>query len=114
MNICTATGSISYKKHNTYSSYIPQDIRRAFINDRTTIKTPQIEKLNYEKIKKKELVNSNYRNVLAMVDSLSPKKAIEYLKELGFDTSSLEEPAKQELAVINVDKRYLFVCGDNK
>lgn len=60
------------------------------------------------------LVKDNYATVSAIAWSLSPKKAIEYLKELGFDTSSLDVESKQELAVVNVDKRYLFVCGDNK
>lgn len=60
------------------------------------------------------LVKENYATVRAKAWSLSPKKAIEYLKELGFDTSSLDTESKQELAVVNVDKRYLFVCGDNK
>ena len=41
------------------------------------------------------------------------KRCVEYLKELGFDTSSLEKLEHTEVAV-QLDKRYLFVCGDNK
>ena len=41
------------------------------------------------------------------------KRCIEYLKELGFDVSSLEKLEHTEVAV-QLDKQYLFVCGDNK
>ena len=40
-------------------------------------------------------------------------ECMEYLKELGFDVSSLEKLEHTEVAV-QLDKRYLFVCGDNK
>ena len=43
----------------------------------------------------------------------SVKRCMEYLKELGFDVSSLEKLEHTEVAV-QLDKRYLFVCGDNK
>lgn len=90
------------------------NIRALFINRSSRFDSSKLVQEDKRYQEKLSNVDSNYASVLAMVNILSPKKAIEYLKELGFDTSSIEEPVKQELAVINVDKRYLFVCGDNK
>lgn len=78
------------------------------------IESQELLALEKKYIEDVRLVEENYATVRATAWSLSPKKAIEYLKELGFDTSSLDTESKQELAVVNVDKRYLFVCGDNK
>ncbi len=90
------------------------DVKKLFIKYSSKFNSSKLVQEDKRYDEKKWLVESNYENVLATVNILSPKKALEYLKGLGFDISSLEEPVKQELAVINVDKRYLFVCGDNK
>jgi arginyl-tRNA synthetase len=61
-----------------------------------------------------EAVKDNYKKVRVVVDSFtSANKIAEYLKELGFDLSSLE---KQECTalVCEIDKTKLFVCGENK
>lgn len=59
-------------------------------------------------------VTANYAAVLSELKLKSnAKRCVEYLKELGFDTTSLEKLEHTEVAV-QLDKRYLFVCGDNK
>lgn len=74
-------------------------------------KTQRLAK-DYEE--KRRLVKANYESVKAEVMKHTPAKSIEYLKQLGFDTSTLvEKEPKQEIAAV-VDTRYLFVCGDNK
>lgn len=62
----------------------------------------------------KRNVEANYAAVLAELKLKSNvKRCMEYLKELGFDVSSLEKLEHTEVAV-QLDRRYLFVCGDNK
>lgn len=59
-------------------------------------------------------VGANYAAVLAELKLKSnAKRCVEYLKELGFDTTSLEKLEHTEVSV-QLDRRYLFVCGDNK
>jgi 3-dehydroquinate synthase class II len=62
-------------------------------------------------------IEDNYRNVIANVQNMkNAKVALEYLKELGFDTSSLIEadnsPVTTALSVA-VDTRFLFIGGKN-
>ena len=74
-------------------------------------KLTQLKK-KYEDDEKK--VGANYATVLAELKLKSnAKRCVEYLKELGFDTSSLEKLEHTEVAV-QLARRYLFVCGDNK
>jgi hypothetical protein len=50
-----------------------------------------------------------YRNLRGKCDSFrKAKQAVEYLNEIGFDTTSLVPKE------VNIDKSKLFVCGDNK
>lgn len=74
-------------------------------------KLTQLKK-KYEDDERK--VGANYAAVLSELKlKSSVKRCMEYLKELGFDVSSLEKLEHTEVAV-HLDKRYLFVCGDNK
>ena len=74
-------------------------------------KLTQLKK-KYEDDERK--VGANYAAVLSELKlKSSVKRCMEYLKELGFDVSSLEKLEHTEVAV-QLDKQYLFVCGDNK
>lgn len=58
--------------------------------------------------KKKDKVASEYNNLIDKVRQIRKvDKALQYIKDLGFDISTLSEAN-------TVDKKYLFVCGDNK
>lgn len=57
-------------------------------------------------------VKANYTAVLAEVkNKTNAKRAVEYLKELGFDVSALEQMQNTEI-MVQLDKRYLFVGGN--
>lgn len=59
-------------------------------------------------------VKANYHKVYTVAKSMSSaKKIADYLKELGFDISSIEDDAVTSL-VADIDKSKLFVCGENK
>lgn len=56
-------------------------------------------------------VRANYATVAAEVkNKTSAKRAVEYLKELGFDVTTLEQMQNTEI-MVQLDKRYLFVGG---
>lgn len=56
-------------------------------------------------------VRANYATVAAEVkNKTSAKRAVEYLKELGFDVTRLERMQNTEI-MVQLDKRYLFVGG---
>lgn len=64
-------------------------------------------KLKYDETK--ENIMANYEAVKAEIkNKTNAKRALEYLKELGFDVTSLEQMQKSEIAV-KLDKRYLFL-----
>lgn len=57
-------------------------------------------------------VRANYTAVMAEVkNKTNAKRAVEYLKELGFDVSTLEQMQNTEI-MVQLDKRYLFVGGN--
>jgi len=59
-------------------------------------------------------VNANYAAVLEEVkNKTNAKRAIAYLKEIGFDVSELEQMEHTEIAT-KLDTRYLFVGGNKK
>lgn len=59
-------------------------------------------------------VRANYATVAAEVkNKTSAKRAVEYLKELGFDVTRLEQMQNTEI-MVQLDKRYLFVGGGLK
>lgn len=72
-----------------------------------------------------ELLNKKFNDIFANVEKsyfsvaqeiaakTNAKRCVEYLKELGFDTTTLDKLSTTEVAV-PLDKKYLFVCGDNK
>lgn len=65
--------------------------------------------------KEVSMVKVEYDKVYTKCRELkSAKKCIEYLNELGFDTSSLEVKKESKLEVKDINKDMLFVCGDNK
>lgn len=58
--------------------------------------------------KKIDRVAWEYNNLIDKVRSIrKSEKALQYIKDLGFDIATLSEDD-------TVNKKYLFVCGDNK
>lgn len=54
-------------------------------------------------------VRANYATVAAEVkNKTNAKRAVEYLKELGFDVTALEQMQNTEI-MVQLDKRYLFL-----
>lgn len=96
---------------------------RYALNDLSSIKEEIISCCDFEgKVQKirnardKEIseVKANYHKVYTVAKSMSSaKKIADYLKELGFDISSLENEEVASL-VAEIDKSKLFVCGENK
>lgn len=63
-------------------------------------------KLKYDETK--DNIMANYEAVKAEIkNKTNAKRALEYLKEIGFDVAPLEQMQKSEIAV-KLDKRYLF------
>lgn len=90
-----------------------QDVKKLFYG----IARFESDKLNrmkkvYEETNRN--VTANYAAVKEELKNKSnAKRCVDYLKEIGFDVSDLEKLDHTEIAVA-VDRRYLFVCGDNK
>ena len=59
-------------------------------------------------IKEREEVGSEYRNLVNRCEAMKPAQAVEYLSELGFDTSTIRPASKP------VNKAKLFVCNSDK
>ena len=62
---------------------------------------------------KRKRVSREYDTLIEKVRRIRrPEKAVQYLKDLGFDVSSLValDTGNKE----SIDKKLLFVCGDNK
>lgn len=74
----------------------------------------EVQKLYDLRNKEIEEVKANYLKVKAVSQNMrETKKIAEYLKELGFDISSVEDEQVTAL-VADIDKSKLFVCGENK
>lgn len=74
----------------------------------------QVQKIYDEMHKEINAVKDNYNKVYIIAKNMNSAKDIaKYLKELGFDISSLEEDNITAL-VADIDKSKLFVCGENK
>ena len=74
----------------------------------------QVQKLRDEQQKECKAVKDNYHKVYVVAQNMrSAKDIAKYLKELGFDISSVE-PDDVTALVADIDKSKLFVCGDNK
>lgn len=76
-------------------------------------KTDHMKQLKSRKENMKSEIYKNYKNVIAVVQSLKDAKSgVKYLQELGFDLTELIEqdshPVTTALSV-EVDKRYLFI-----
>lgn len=85
----------------------------ANFNKCTTFDSKKLIELEQEYNIKIENVKNEYVKVLASIKRMSSvNKMICYLKDLGFDTTSIEK--EQTAITTNIDTKYLFVCGDNK
>lgn len=74
----------------------------------------KVRKIKNARDKEISEVKANYHKVYTVAKSMSSaKKIAEYLKELGFDISSIENEEVTSL-VADIDKSKLFVCGENK
>lgn len=99
-----------YKINNgiSYLSNIKKDIKLACDFE------GKVQKIKNARDKEIAEVKANYHKVYTVAKSMSSaKKIAEYLKELGFDISSIEDDAVTSL-VADIDKSKLFVCGENK
>jgi hypothetical protein len=74
----------------------------------------QVKKIENDRDKEINEVKANYHKVYTVAKNMSnAKKIADYLKELGFDISSIENKEATSL-VADIDKSKLFVCGENK
>ena len=84
------------------------------VHDKTDFQSPELTRLKKVYEETARSVRANYAAVKEEIKNKSnAARCVGYLKELGFDVSSLEAMDHTEIAVA-VDKKYLFVCGDNK
>ena len=73
-----------------------------------------VERIRYTRDEEIKAIKDNYGKVRVICESYSSaNKIAEYLKELGFDLSTMENKETQALTV-KIDKTKLFVCGENK
>lgn len=73
--------------------------------------TPELGHIDRTYREMKKGINTNYDSLeLAVKNMKNAKLAIEYLKEVGFDTSCMEIKEEEcTVLVANIDKRYLFI-----
>lgn len=73
--------------------------------------TPELEHIDRTYREMKKGINTNYDSLELTVKNMkNAKLAIEYLKEVGFDTSCMEIKEEEcTVLVANIDKRYLFI-----
>jgi len=121
-----------YQEHNVFVDLVGKSAAMSYPNDYRTlgkrlddigsVKRCTIECINFETATLATLekkynevtrgVNANYAAVLEEVkNKTNAKRAIAYLKEIGFDVSELEQMEHTEVAT-KLDARYLFVGGD--
>lgn len=101
-------GNYSISTGRRYLSNIKEEI----INDCDF--QGKVQKIRNARDKEIAEVKANYHKVYTVAKSMSSaKKIAEYLKELGFDISSIENEEVTDL-VADIDKSKLFVCGENK
>lgn len=94
--------SIKYLK-----TFTPDEIANNGLED-------SIEKERNEKIQE---VRNEYAKVKGFIGANTPIKGYNYLKELGFDVSSIpvyENGQTSTALVTQIDTSKLFVCGENK
>lgn len=110
-------GKMYYNVENYNNPYrsIKNLLGRDFYNNIINFITHQnIEGLKLQQKADENLVYSEYQKVKAICKEFpNGTKAYQYLKELGFDVSSI--PTNQNNALVTVvNKDLLFVCGENK
>jgi hypothetical protein len=73
--------------------------------------TPELNHIDKTYLEMKKGINTNYNSLELTVKNMkNAKLAIEYLKEVGFDTSCMEIKEEEcTVLVANIDKRYLFI-----
>lgn len=76
-----------------------------------TFDSPTLVKLNTEQKQQVQNIKSNYTIVKENVNTMTPKEAESYLKELGFP---IEDSSVQQALVKPVDTTYLFLSLTNK
>ncbi|WP_455717288.1 hypothetical protein [Anaerosporobacter sp.] len=113
-SVCNACAELKYNNQCYASIGRALNINfEASFNECTTFNSKKIVELAQEYDIKKDNVKNEYAKVLASIKRMgSVNKMIKYLKDLGFDTTSIEK--EQTAITTNVDTKYLFVCGDNK
>lgn len=89
----------------------PNDI----FKDNTVVRGDRLTQLRKEQSQAINDVSNEYGKVYSKCKSLgSAKQCVDYLKELGFDTSSIEVAKVEDNAKKDIDTNKLFVCGENK
>lgn len=87
-----------------------QNIKQA-VENRLDFESKELVRLKKKLEETERNVTANYAAVQAEVkNKTNARRAVDYLKELGFDVESLEQMQNTEIAV-QLDKRYLFVGG---
>lgn len=90
-----------------------QEVKSAFTRY-ANFESKELTRLKKSHEETERNVRANYAAVREAIKNKSnARRCLEYLKEVGFDVSDLEKLECTEIAVA-VDKRYLFVCGENK
>jgi hypothetical protein len=102
----TLISSLAYCASSNDGTY------KKLVNEHIMLDTKEMEHMYKAYQDEREGVLKTFRTVLASVQQMkTAKQAAAYLKELGFDLSELENPAKQmETALmVPVDTQFLFV-----
>lgn len=97
--------SVDFRDKKNWERYYDKEaLVIAYIKKYDISKNQKLQEL----YNKKEAIETEHLNLKDKISVFrNPQKRISYLKELGFDVSTLTESN-------NVNKKYLFVCGDNK
>jgi len=82
---------------STFDSFM-KATKEAIRFDRIT--DDRLVKAKQERDKAFEALAAEYRKLQGVVDSTTAKKAFDYLKEVGFDLSSIDDEPKNELAAV--------------
>ena len=99
---------------NMFSTYRASkgDTLKKLLYEDVFIKTAEMERLDANLTVTLNKIRENYRNVMAVVESMrKAKDAAAYLAKLGFDLTELNSAEKQEVTALTVkiDTSYLFL-----
>lgn len=112
IEILSKTSSLKYEP-NSYCglSHYLKEIRNVekLVMKNIIFLSPELLRLDKVNEETKRKVKANYAAVQAEVkNKTNAKRAVEYLRELGFDVAPLEKMQNTEIAVL-LDTRYLFI-----